>query len=160
MSHHPNQIVPPGIYESKGGKGSVAKRLSGDSGHIGTSQIDLDCLPGELGLDLPSDGTYSELTNGQVLHLQSYMHQQGCDLCQVAKDGKCLFNAVRWCVVISFLYFKSHHLWQQIVQFAIEGQYFLVPAVMPQIQGLYRNGDFFFSVTFKEYLQYMLEDGV
>ena len=46
------------------------------------------------------------------------------------------------------------------MQFAIEGQYFLVPAVMPQIQGLYRNGDFFFPVTFKEYLQYMLEDGV
>ena len=31
---------------------------------------------------------------------------------------------------------------------------------MPQIQGLYGNGDFFFLVTFKEYLQYMLEDSV
>ena len=82
------------------------------------------------------------------------------DLHQVGKDGSCLFNAVRQCIAVSLLYFKSHHLWRQMVQFAIEGQYFLVPAVMPQIQGLYGNGDFFFPVTFKEYLQYMLEDGV
>ena len=113
-----------------------------------------------MGLDLLSDGTYGELTNGQVLHLQSYVRQWGCDLHQVGKDGNCLFNAVRQCIAVSLPYFKSRHLWQQMVQFAIEGQYFLIPTVMPQIQGLYGNSDFFFPVTFKEYLQYMLEDGV
>ena len=34
----------PAGYEPKGGKGGVAKRLSGDGGHIDTSQIDLDSL--------------------------------------------------------------------------------------------------------------------
>ena len=34
----------PAGYEPKGSKGGVAKRLSGDSGHIDTSQIDLDSL--------------------------------------------------------------------------------------------------------------------
>ncbi len=85
----------PAGYELKGGKGGVAKRLSRDGGQIDNSQIDLDSLPQELGLELPSNGTYSELTNGQVLHLQSYVCQCGCDLHQVAKDSNCLFNVMR-----------------------------------------------------------------
>ncbi len=53
-------------------------------------------------------------------------------------------------------HYKSHHLHCQVALFGMEYQYCVMDHVLPQLARLYGSGEFFFPISFQEYLKYLL----
>ncbi len=145
----------PVDHVPKLGSTVVGKQLSPDSG-VDMSQLELGDLLKEMFPNQLSDGVYGHLTNGQLLWLQCYMQVRGHNLCQVTQDSNCLYNSV-WCgLAMQSPHYKSCHLCCQVALFGMEYQYCVMDHVLPQLPRLYSSGEFFFPISFQEYLKYLL----